>query len=94
MFTIPHGHPDTYERFNTTAGEPIRRRRLPLTSQLGAVSRRDPAETRSAAVERARAIYEELLTRKDTFQIPRGEIPMVEAMLERIKAQLKFLSRD
>jgi len=43
-----------------------------LTSQLGAVSKRDPAETRSAAVEKARAIYEELLTRKNTFQIPRG----------------------
>jgi len=65
-----------------------------LTSQLGAVSKRDPAETRSAAVEKARAIYEELLTRKNTFQIPRDEIPMVEAMLDRIKAQLKFLSRD
>jgi hypothetical protein len=65
-----------------------------LTSQLGAVSKRDPAEIRSAAVEKARAIYEELLTRKSTFQIPRDEKPMVEAMLERIKAQLKFLSRD
>jgi len=65
-----------------------------LTSQLGAVSKRDPAETRSAAVEKARATYEELLTRKNTFQIPRDEIPMVEAMLERLKAQLQFLSRD
>jgi hypothetical protein len=65
-----------------------------FTSQLGSVSKRDSAETRSAAVEKARAVYEELLTRKETLPIPREEIPMVEAMLERIKAQLKFLSRD
>ena len=63
-----------------------------LSAGLDSVSRRDNAERVAAIVRSAREAYELLLQRQHALKLPADDAEMIQAMLERIRARLRFLS--
>lgn len=62
-----------------------------LTCQLDQIGWRDDPRERIPALQEARDIYEELLQREYTLALSPEDTSMIQTMLDRIKARLKFL---
>ena len=63
-----------------------------LSARLEPMSRRENAERLATILQSSREEYAELLQRKDALKLSADDSEMVQTMLERIKARLKFLS--
>ena len=63
-----------------------------LVSRLDVVSRRDKAELLEATLQSTSDTYQELLQRLKALELSAEDAEMVQGMLERIKARLRFLT--
>jgi hypothetical protein len=64
-----------------------------ISTELDKISRRDPPEVRAFAVKTGTDAYQRLLERQYSLALTPAETSMIQIMLDRIKARLKFLSR-
>jgi len=62
-----------------------------LSARLEPMSRRENAERLATILQSSREEYAELLQRKDALKLSADDSEMVQTMLERIKARLRFL---
>ena len=63
-----------------------------LSARLEPMSSRENAERLPMIVQSCREEYVKLLQRKDALKLSADDREMVQTMLERIKARLRFLS--
>ena len=63
-----------------------------LSARLEQMSRRENAECLATILQSSRQEYVELIQRKDAVKLSADDSEMVQTMLERIKARLRFLS--
>ena len=68
------------------------RRVVPAGLAVDVINRGHDVSSRLAVVQAAREVYEELLERQDTLVVSTDDAEMIQTLLERVRARLKFLS--
>lgn len=63
-----------------------------LAARLDVIGREHDASSRLAVVRAAREVYDALLKRQHTLALTTEDAEMIQTLLDRIRARLKFLS--
>lgn len=63
-----------------------------LAGELDTIRRIENPEQRTFVLRRGEEVYSELLRRSESLRVADGDVPLIQALLERIRSRLKSLS--